>query len=84
MVVQKYFVLSYRKIERPKIVDHRHCKICARAIPPDEEFCSEKCKQVFEDYRRREKRSRYLFFIIYGVLMMLLMFLFFLRPAASG
>ncbi|MCL7396341.1 MAG: DUF2116 family Zn-ribbon domain-containing protein [Thaumarchaeota archaeon] len=71
--------MSSRKVDRPKLVDHRHCRICARAIPPGEEFCSDKCRQVFEDYKRREKRSRYIFYIVYGILMIALLLLFALR-----
>ncbi|MCS7126659.1 MAG: DUF2116 family Zn-ribbon domain-containing protein [Aigarchaeota archaeon] len=76
--------MSHKKFERPKIVDHRHCKICARAIPPDEEFCSDKCRQVFEDYKKKEKRGRLLFYVIYGILMVALLMLFILRPMTSS
>ncbi|MEM3398189.1 MAG: DUF2116 family Zn-ribbon domain-containing protein [Nitrososphaerota archaeon] len=75
--------MSSRKVDRPKLVDHRHCKICARAIPPGEEFCSDKCRQVFEDYKKREKRGRYLFYIVYGILMVALLLLFILSPLPS-
>lgn len=76
--------MSHKKVEKPKLLDHRHCKICARAIPPDEEFCSDKCRQVFEEYRRKERRGRIFFYIVYGILMSLLLVLFVLRPMTSS
>lgn len=72
--------MSYRRAERPKLVDHRHCKICAKAIPPNEEFCSEACRMKFEEWQRKERRGRYVLYIIYAVIMAALFLFLVLRP----
>ena len=75
--------MSYRRAERPKLVDHRHCKVCAKAIPPGEEFCSDKCREIFEEWQRKERRGRRILYILYAVIMTA-MFLFFILRFSAG
>ncbi len=55
----------------PGIVPHRHCVVCGKAIEPDQTFCSEECKQVWEKERRKQRN----FSLIMLVLLFLLLFL---------
>lgn len=48
---------------------HKHCKICQKPIPLDEEFCSEKCEEEYEDIVSSRKKKQYL---VYGLLAVLL------------
>jgi len=73
--------LSQQKKEKPKIVDHRHCVICGKAIPPDEQTCSPDCKEKLELSREKEKKSRRMMLIIYVVMIVALLLLFLFRPA---
>lgn len=54
------------------VPQHRHCKVCGRAIPPDQEFCSSQCKEDEERRERRAKRMTRIYFIIVFLLMALL------------
>jgi len=74
--------LSQQKKERPKIVDHRHCVICGKAIPPDEQVCSPDCREKLELGREREKKSKRMMLIIYVIMIVALIILFVLRPAS--
>ena len=60
--------MSRKKSVKLKIVDHRHCMTCGRAIPPDREFCSEECRRKYEEARMRERRMRKMLWIIYAVM----------------
>lgn len=67
------------KKEKLKIIDHRHCKICGKAIPPNQEVCSERCRKIYEGMQRREKRTRNLMLIIYAVMFGVIFLLLALR-----
>lgn len=72
--------MSQQKKDRPKIFDHRHCVVCGRAIPPNEQTCSPDCKEKLEISREKEKKSRRMMLIIYVVVIVILLLLFLLRP----
>jgi len=67
--------LSGKKERKLKIVDHRHCKVCGKAIPPGQEFCSERCRKIYEETQRREKRMKNIFLLIYAVIFIVLFLL---------
>ena len=52
-----------------KLLQHRHCQVCSKAVPFKEEFCSEECKVEFEALIK--KRKSYIY-IIYGTMAVLL------------
>lgn len=60
--------MSGKKERKARIVDHRHCRICGRAIPPDKEICSEECMQVQAKIEARQKRTRKMLLILYVVI----------------
>ncbi|MDW8021999.1 MAG: DUF2116 family Zn-ribbon domain-containing protein [Nitrososphaerota archaeon] len=74
--------MSAKKEKKIRIVDHRHCRICGRTILPDQEFCSEKCRNISESMINREKRMRKMLFVIYVVMIIVLVALLMLRPMA--
>ncbi|HIP17166.1 MAG TPA: DUF2116 family Zn-ribbon domain-containing protein [Methanothermococcus okinawensis] len=48
---------------------HRHCLNCGISIPPEETFCSEKCKDEYIKKRKKIIRNQQLiFFIIFAIL----------------
>jgi len=48
---------------------HRHCLNCGISIPPDETFCSEKCKDEYIKKRKRIMRAQLIvLFVIFVVL----------------
>ncbi|WP_423793059.1 DUF2116 family Zn-ribbon domain-containing protein [Methanocaldococcus indicus] len=40
---------------------HRHCLNCGISIPPDQLFCSEKCRLEYIKRRKRMMRLNYMF-----------------------
>jgi len=43
-----------------KVLQHKHCQVCGRAIPVDEIFCSLECEKKYNQYVKKQKRSNYL------------------------
>jgi predicted nucleic acid-binding Zn ribbon protein len=63
-----------------KLLQHRHCQVCSKAIPISEEYCSDECKVEFEALMK--KRKNYIY-IIYAtmILIIVVMFLsYFIKP----
>ncbi len=52
-----------------KLLQHRHCQVCSKAIPITEEFCSEECKTEFEAMIK--KRKSYIY-IIYATMILII------------
>lgn len=58
----------------PGIVPHRHCIICGKAIEPEEKFCSDDCKTVFEKDQKRQRNFMIAMFALFFVLLLILTF----------
>ncbi len=71
--------MSGRKEKKLRIVDHRHCRICGKAIPPDREFCSSGCEEVQRKMEARQKRMKNLLMIVYVLVFGILLAMIFLR-----
>jgi len=71
--------LSGRKEKKLRIVDHRHCKICGKAIPPNQEFCSEACRSISERMEARQRRMRNLLIIMYVAVFLIIFIMLALR-----
>jgi len=71
--------LSRKKTVKLKIVDHRHCRTCGRAIPPDKEFCSEECRKEYERVTMREEKMKKILWIMYAVMIGSLLIVIILR-----
>jgi predicted nucleic acid-binding Zn ribbon protein len=55
-----------------KLLQHRHCQICSKAIPLSEEFCSEECRLEFDNIVKKRKSMMYL---IYGSMIFMIFIL---------
>ena len=75
--------MSGRKEKRLRIVDHRHCRICGKAIPPNQEFCSENCRSISERMEARQKRMRNLLIIMYVAVFLIIFVMLALRVGMS-
>ena len=71
--------MSRKKAVKLKIVDHRHCLTCGKAIPPDKEFCSEECRKTYERVRMKEERVKKMLWIMYAVMIGSLLIVIVLR-----
>lgn len=50
--------------------DHRHCKVCGKAIPPEAEFCSKGCRRKREAQLQSRRNLGYL---MYGAIAILIL-----------
>ncbi|HID24909.1 MAG TPA: DUF2116 family Zn-ribbon domain-containing protein [Thermoplasmata archaeon] len=55
------------------ISQHRHCQMCGKAVPLEETFCSEECKQNYQQFL---KKRRCLLLIMYLFLFLAIIFIF--------
>ncbi len=51
-----------QSVKGGKLLQHRHCQVCSKAIPLSEEFCSEECKIEFDKMVKKRKNFLYLFY----------------------
>lgn len=71
--------MSKKKEKKLKVVDHRHCKVCGKAIPPDREFCSSKCEEIERKVAARQKRMRNILLMVYVLVFLILLAMMALR-----
>jgi len=57
-----------------KIVNHTHCQMCAKAIPAEDRFCSDACKDNHQMMVKKRKKSTYMFL---GIMVVLFLFMLF-------
>ncbi len=41
------------------IPPHKHCPVCGMSMPPDQDFCSKKCEEKWEQMLRQRKKIMY-------------------------
>ena len=52
-----------------KVGQHKHCQICGKTIPIDENLCSEECKQKFQTM---VKKRKILVYVMYALIFFIL------------
>ena len=52
---------------------HRHCLNCGISIPPEETFCSERCKDEYIKKRKKIIRNQLLIFFIIFIILIIYM-----------
>jgi len=56
---------SKKKGKGEKILQHKHCIICFKAIPLDKDYCSETCELTHQVKIKKQKKLMY---VMYGAL----------------
>lgn len=56
-----------------KIVQHKHCSQCGRAIISDKELCSDKCKREWDALAKKRRWNLYIFYIMIAVFIIILL-----------
>ena len=56
-----------------KIPQHVHCNMCWKAIPVDEKFCSDECKQKYTAMRRKGRILWYFLLVLAAGLTVMLL-----------
>lgn len=57
-----------------KILQHKHCRICGKAIPVDETFCSDECR---EKWNAMVKKRKMMMYIMYGMIFIFIFLILF-------
>ena len=57
-----------------KLLQHKHCQICGRAVPLGEDYCGDECKKKMEDVVKRKRFWMYIFYALMAAFIVLLMF----------
>ena len=63
-----------------KLLQHKHCNVCGKAVPVSKEICSDECQGKWDELTNKRKRSLYIFYIAMAILIVL----FFLQLAAGA
>lgn len=61
-----------------KVTSHKHCPVCGKSMDVDADFCSDKCKQGYEDRAKRQKKASRLYYISFGALLVVMVVFFIL------
>ncbi len=51
---------------------HTHCQICSKPVPLDEKFCSEKCREEYNEFIEKRKKKTYIFYVLLAGLLILI------------
>jgi len=77
--------LSESEEKRKKVKDfyippHSHCKVCGKAIPEGQIYCSKECRDKDLKAQKREKNMMWAFYGVFmGLLVVLLFASYFLK-----
>lgn len=66
------------------IQQHKHCPICEKAIPADRKFCSDRCESIYEEKRKKAKRTQLIYFGIFAIIFGWFLIMAFLGPSTGG
>ncbi len=58
-----------------KLVQHRHCQSCLKAIPIGEEYCSDACKDDWNDLVKANKKKNLMAIVWMAVVVIFAMML---------
>lgn len=56
--------------------EHKHCIVCGKAIPLDQDFCSLECKDSYSKADKKKSRGNITQIIIFGVLIVVMFIVF--------
>jgi len=57
-----------------RIPQHKHCTNCGKAVPVDESYCSDNCKEQWDAVMKKRVLYYRLFFVPIGILLFLMIF----------
>ncbi|MBD3196537.1 MAG: DUF2116 family Zn-ribbon domain-containing protein [Candidatus Lokiarchaeota archaeon] len=58
---------------------HKHCPICGKAMPRDNKFCSQGCKDNYlQSQKKKKKKSRIQIVFLVGMMVVMFVMLFIL------
>ena len=59
---------------------HRHCIVCGKAVPPDEDFCAQGCRDKYQTAEKsKSKKNNLQLVLIFGVFIVFMVVMQFMR-----
>ena len=55
-----------------RLVQHKHCPSCGKAMAVGKEYCSDECEQQHEQKQKERKRTLYWFYIAIAIMIIFL------------
>lgn len=55
-----------------RIIQHKHCTNCGRAMPPEKKYCSDRCETEFVTLQRNKRKALYANYIMIAALVVVL------------
>jgi predicted nucleic acid-binding Zn ribbon protein len=52
-----------------RVVQHKHCRTCRKAVPPEKDFCDETCEGQYKA-ELKKKRNNYIILLLLAMLVM--------------
>jgi predicted nucleic acid-binding Zn ribbon protein len=56
-----------------KLIQHKHCRNCGRAVKVDDDFCNEQCRSEHKEMLRKKRNQLYILLIVAIAIMILAM-----------
>jgi len=72
-LIDKFIYDMRTDIMVEKVAQHTHCRICGKAIPITETFCSDECKQKYQTMAKRRKMLVYIMYAMIAFILVLFM-----------
>jgi predicted nucleic acid-binding Zn ribbon protein len=63
-----------------KLLQHKHCSVCGKAIQLEDEFCSDECKNKYEQYMKKRKQMNLVMYAMIALLAVVLIGSMFIGP----
>lgn len=57
-----------------KLLQHKHCRMCGKAIPADDIFCNDQCKGEHTEMMRKKKNQLLIMMFIAVAMMVFALF----------
>jgi predicted nucleic acid-binding Zn ribbon protein len=55
-----------------RLVQHKHCPVCGKAMSPTKDTCSDQCEVDRETQQKSRKRTLYMFYAAMAVMVVVL------------
>ena len=69
---------SWKKSLKSRAYDeHKHCIVCGKAVPMDQDFCSLDCKDSYSKKDKKKSRGNIIQIAVFGVLIVVMFIIMF-------
>ena len=58
---------SKKKDDKERVMQHKHCIVCFRAITMARDYCSDTCKEIHTTKIKKQRRMLYIMYAVMGI-----------------